>query len=66
MLACEKFLLDLQVEKKGNDEHPDLPDDAIIVKSDINIFDSIFKKLRRPSYQTQALPSEHRNRSPIS
>jgi len=28
-----------------DDEHPDLSDEAIIVKSNINIFDSIFKKL---------------------
>jgi len=41
-----KALQDSGFEPDFDDEHPDLPDDAIIVKSDINIFGSIFKKLR--------------------
>jgi len=39
-----KALQDSGFEPDFDDEHPDLPDDAIMVKSDINIFDNIFKK----------------------
>ncbi|MDR2582561.1 MAG: hypothetical protein LBC75_03680 [Fibromonadaceae bacterium] len=46
LYARLKVLEDSGFEPDFDDEHPDLPDDAIIVKSDINIFDSIFKKLR--------------------
>ncbi|MDR2594149.1 MAG: hypothetical protein LBC87_05195 [Fibromonadaceae bacterium] len=43
-----KVLEDSGFEPDFDDEHPDLPDDAIIVKSyiNINIFGCIFKKLR--------------------
>jgi len=44
-----KALQDSGFEPDFDDEHPDLPDDAIMVKSDINIFDNIFKKLRSRS-----------------
>ena len=39
-----KALQDSGFEPDFDDEHPDLPDDAIMVKP--SIFDSIFKKLR--------------------
>ena len=44
LYARLKVLEDSGFEPDFDDEHPDLPDDAIMVKP--SIFDSIFKKLR--------------------